>query len=39
MKNLVRDENENLHNKFMDNLKLFDNKIVRLRSEIDIHSI
>ena len=39
MKFIVRDEIEAMYSKFMDHLRNFDQKIVRLRQEVDVHSI
>lgn len=39
MKYLVRDEIENLHSKLNEQFKQYDNKMIRLRAELDIHSI
>ena len=39
MKYIIRDELETVQIKFMEQLKLFDSKIVRMRSEIDVHSM
>jgi len=39
MKYLVRDEIENLQSKIQEQFKQYDNKLVRLRAEVDIHAI
>lgn len=39
MKYLVREEIEALSVKISDQFKQFDNKIIRLRAEVDIHSV
>ena len=39
MKYLIRDEVEAVQNKFMEQLKHFDAKLVRIRTEVDIHTI
>ena len=39
MKYLIRDELEAIQNRLMDQLKIFDSKLVRLRQDIDVHSI
>jgi hypothetical protein len=39
MKYVIRDETEVMQTRFMDQLKLFDGKLVRLRADIDVHSI
>jgi hypothetical protein len=39
MKYLIRDELDTIQNKFTDQLRHFDNKLVKMRSEIDVHNI
>jgi len=39
MKFVVRDEIEVMYGKFMDHLRNFDGKLVRLRQDVDVHSI
>ena len=39
MKYLIRDEIDNVYNKLIEQIKQFDNKLIRLRAEVDIHSI
>lgn len=39
MKYIIRDEIENINSKFMDYLRNFDSKLVRLRQDIDVHTI
>jgi hypothetical protein len=39
MKYLIRDEIENLQNKMLEQIKILDNKMIRLRMELDIHSL
>lgn len=39
MKYIVRDETDKLSDKVTDQFKVFDQKLVRLRSEIDVHSM
>lgn len=39
MKYLIRDEIENLSTKIAEQFKQFDNKMIRLRAEVDIHSV
>lgn len=39
MKFIIRDEIENIHNKFNSDLKRFDDKFVRITQAIDVHSI
>jgi hypothetical protein len=39
MKYLIRDEFDTIQNKFTDQLRHFDNKLVKMRSEIDVHNI
>ena len=39
MKYLVRDEIENLQAKVSEQFKQYDNKMIRLRAELDIHSV
>jgi len=39
MKYIVRDETDKLQDKVMDQFKVFDQKLVRLRSEVDVHGM
>ena len=36
---MIRQENNSIHKSIMDMVKLWDSKIVKLRSEMNIHSI
>ena len=39
MKYIIRDELDSIQSKFTEQLRHFDNKLVKLRSEVDVHSI
>jgi hypothetical protein len=39
MKYIVRDEIETLQGKIMDQFRSFDQKLVRIRADIDVHSL